>query len=1023
VTRCPACGSENAADARFCSACGAALAPVEPEAPEVRKTVTVLFADVTGSTALGEQLDPEAARKLMASYFEVARTILERHGGTVEKFIGDAVMAVFGVPQLHEDDALRAVRAAAELRDGVTEVQLRIGVNTGEVVAGGGETLVTGDPVNTAARLQQAAQPGEVLVGERTLALVRDAVEVEAVDAVDAKGKAEPVPACRLLRVLEGADPFLRRLDTPLVGREREQRLLREAFERAIADRSCHLFTLLGTAGIGKSRLAQELVANVGADARVVTGRCLPYGDGITYWPLVEILHELGSASEVVQYLEAEPDARLVVNHVFAAVGLAEEELSPEEAFWAVRKLFEALAREQPLVVVLDDLHWAEPTFLDLVEHLADWSREAPILLLCLARPELLDVRVGWGGGKLNATSLFLEPLSEDDTEKLIDNLFARLADATRTRITAAAEGNPLFVEQMLAMLTEQAGLDAELEVPPTIQALLAARIDLLPPAERTALERAAVIGKEFSRAAIEELGGDPAALPALVRKELIRPERSAISGDDGFRFRHLLVRDAAYETIPKELRADLHEQFASWTETQRSEYDEIVGYHLEQAYRYREQLGTIDEDLAHRAAARLAAAGRRADSRGDAHAVANLLGRAVALMPQDSVERLELLPILSSAKYQSGEIDEAGEILQEAVAAARNAGERALEIRASLQLQAQRFWQEPEGGTKRLRQAAETAIPELERLGDDRGLADAWDLVTLGHLEEGNAAAANAANEHVLLHARKAGDRRREQAALVFDAQTISLGTTPVEAAISHVERRLSEAASASNQLGEGRLWIVLGDLRSQLGDHDEGRRLATDGLARLKELGHHTIAAGLTMLTADIDLRAGDAASVEAQLRPAYKALDALGDKGAGCGVAARLAAALYQQDRLDEAELFTRASEEAAASSDVIAQIWWREVRAKVLARRGDESTALRLAREAVELSEPSDHLVMKGQAHEALGETLRLLGDADEARKAYERAVELYEEKGDVADAGRVLKQLEALTEGRKPAARG
>ncbi len=1013
---CPQCRSQNPAEARFCSACGKALAAPEPDAPEVRKTVTVVFADVTGSTALGEQLDPEAARKLMARYFEVARTILERHGGTVEKFIGDAVMAVFGVPQLHEDDALRAVRAAAELRDGVTEVQLRIGVNSGEVVAGGGETLVTGDAVNVAARLQQAARPGEVLLGESTLALARDAVEVEAVEPIRAKGKTEQVAGFRLLRVLEGADSFARRLDAPLVGREREQRLLREAFERAVEERSCHLFTLLGTAGIGKSRLTQELVTSLDGNAQILSGHCLPYGEGITYWPLVEILRELGSESQLIQYLEADPDARVIVNRVFAAVGLADEDLSPEEAFWAVRKLFEALAREQPLVLVLDDLHWAEPTFLDLVEHLADWSREAPILLLCLARPELLDARPAWGGGKLNATSLFLEPLSGDETDELIDNLFARLAEKTRARIVAAAEGNPLFVEQMLAMLTEQFELDAELEIPPTIQALLAARLDRLPPAERAVLERAAVIGKEFSRAAIEELGGDAAVLPALIRKELIRPDRSTISGAEGFRFRHLLLRDAAYEAIPKELRAVLHERFASWTESQRSEYDEIVGYHLEQAYRYQQELGTSDDDLAGRAATRLAAAGRRADSRGDAHAAANLLGRAVALMPQDNRERLELVLPLADALFSLGKAAEAEMRLERAAEDARSTGERALELRTSVQLQQQRFWQEPEGAPESLRKNSQEAISELEQLGDDRGLAEAWGALGLVHINECNAAGMSTAAERALLHARRAGDRRLEQRAVISTGMAAYLGPTPAGTAISRLEQLLSEAASASNRLAEAALWIWSGDLRSQRGEVAEGRQLAARGQVRHQELGHERLAASMTMHTAEIELRAGDVAAAEAQLRPAHGILEAMGEKGARCGVDALLAEALYRQNRLDEAEHFTRASEDAAASDDVVAQVWWRGARAKVLARRGDAPSALRLAREAVELSEPSDHLVMKGQAFEALGETLRLLGNAEEARPAYERAIELYEGKGDVVDAARVRDQLADLEAG-------
>ena len=933
---------------------------------------------------------------------QVARTLLD-----------SAFECVPEKPQLHEDDALRAVRAAMELRDGVSEVQLRIGVNSGEVVAGGGETFVTGDAVNVAARLQQGARPGEVLIGEGTLALVRDAVEVEAVEPIDAKGKEEAVVAYRLLGVVEGADAFARRLDAPLVGRKRELRLLREAFESAVEERSCHLFALLGTAGVGKSRLTQELVTSVSGDASVLSGRCLPYGEGITYWPLVEILQELGHESRLTQYLEGEPDARLIVNRVFAAVGLADEELSPEETFWAVRKLFEALAREQPVVVVLDDLHWAEPTFLDLVDHLADWSRDAPILLLCLARPEMLDARPAWGGGKLNATSLFLEPLSEDETEKLIDNLPVPLADAARRRIATAAEGNPLFVEQMLAMVAEQPGSKADLEIPPTIHALLAARLDRLPAPERAVLERAAVIGKEFSRAAIEALGGDAAVLPALVRKELIRPDRSSVGAGDGFRFRHLLVRDAAYDAIPKELRAELHEGFANWIEGQRSEYDEIVGYHLAQAYLYREQLGTIDEELARRAAARLAAAGRRADARGDAHAVKNLLGRAVELMPQESRDTLELLLPLADALYELGELAEAASLLERAAEGARASGKRALELRASIRKESQRFWLEPEGAADALQRTVEEAIPELEQLGDDRALADAWDALRLVHVTGCNAGGMSAAADQLLFHARRAGERRLEQDALVAAAMAAWVGPTPADAAISRLDQVLSEAASTPNELGVAFLWILLADLYSQRGDSTDARHLAARGRARHEELGHSRQAAAQSLITAWIDLRAGDAAAAEAQLRPAHEALEAVGEKAGRCGVAAVLAEALYREDRLDEAERFTRDSEETAASDDILAQVWWRGVRAKVLARRGDTAAAMRLAREAVTLAEPSDHLVMKAQAVEALGETLRLLGKLEEARPALERAADLYERKGDVVDAARLREGLQTL----------
>src|SRR3954462_13845921 len=454
MAACPTCGKENEAGARFCSACGTQLAVEAPR--EVRKTVTVLFCDVAGSTAMGERLDPETTRRLMARYFESAREILERHGATVEKFIGDAVMAVFGIPQVHEDDALRAARAALELRNAVGELTLRIGVNTGEVVAGTGETLVTGDAVNVAARLEQAAEPGPILLGAQTFRLVQSAVDVEPVAPVAAKGKTEPVVAHRLVRVHEGAALFPRRLDAPLVGRNEELAALERAYAQAQADRSCRLVTLLGVPGIGKTRLTREFAAHVGSDARVVTGRCLSYGEGITYWPLAEIVRGLGDVAAVEELIAAEPQAHQIVHDVFAGVGLGEGVVRPEETPRATRRLFEALASDRPLVVVLDDVHWAEPTLLDLIDHVVNLSRGAPILLLCVARPELLDSRPGFGSGTPDATTVLLDPLSLDEAASLMELLAATALDASvRERITAAAEGNPLFVEQMLAMLSE----------------------------------------------------------------------------------------------------------------------------------------------------------------------------------------------------------------------------------------------------------------------------------------------------------------------------------------------------------------------------------------------------------------------------------------------------------------------------------------------------------------------------------------------------------------------------------------
>ncbi|HEX6952837.1 MAG TPA: adenylate/guanylate cyclase domain-containing protein, partial [Gaiellaceae bacterium] len=564
-------------------------------AREQRKTVTAVFCDITGSTELGESTDPEPLRALLARYFEQMKGIVEAHGGTVEKFIGDAVMAVFGVPVAHEDDALRACRAAVEMRDALPELGItgRVGVNTGEVVTGTAERLATGDAVNVAARLEQAAEPGEVLIGEETLRLVRAAVSVREERRLDLKGKVDPVGAYPLLEVTGELE---RSFSTPMVGRERELQALRDAFARADADRSCQLFTILGSAGVGKSRLAAEFLA--GLDARVVRGRCLSYGEGITYWPVVEIVKQFGALPE--------GDAARPLRSL---LGEAELSVSAEEIAWGFRKLLEQEAQAQSLVVVFDDLHWAEETLFDLVEHVADLSRDAPVLLLCMARPELLERRPSWGGGKWNAATVLLEPLDAAETEQLLSEL-GEVSPELHERIVEVAEGNPLFLEEMLALVRDSGG--ARVEVPPTIQALLAARLDQLDPAERAVLEHGAVEGRTFHRGAVAALGdadGDGEVdrrLVALVRKELVRPDRAQLAGDDAYRFRHLLIRDAAYEALPKAARADLHHRFADWLQEHGQslvELDEILGYHLEQAARYHEELGRSDLELADEAA------------------------------------------------------------------------------------------------------------------------------------------------------------------------------------------------------------------------------------------------------------------------------------------------------------------------------------------------------------------------------------------------------------------------------------
>ena len=607
MTICASCGHQAVVEFKFCPECGAAAVEVAP-ARGLRKTVTVVFCDLAGSTAVGESTDPEALRDLLARYFKRMKGIVERHGGTVEKFIGDAVMAVFGVPVVHEDDALRACRAAVEMRAALPElgVEGRIGVNTGEVVTGTEERLATGDAVNVAARLEQAAQPGEVLIGSETLRLVRPAVEVESERLLEVKGKAEPVAARPLVAVTGELE---RRFASAMVGREHELARLRAVFGQAVHDSSCQLFTVLGSAGVGKSRLAAEFLA--GSEARAVRGRCLAYGEGITYWPVVEILKQAGRLPEG----DAARPLRVLLGE---ADGLA----SPEEIAWGFRKLLEQEAQSEPLVCVFDDLHWGEETLLDLVEHVADLARDAPMLVLCMARPELLERRPAWGGGKWNATTVLLEPLDAAETEQLLGLLGGAPAEL-RERIVQVAEGNPLFLEEVVALVRDST--DGGVAVPPTIQALLAARLDQLDPAERAVLERGSVEGRVFHRGAVAALADGDGQLDqrllSLVRKELVRPDRPLLSRDDAYRFRHLLIRDAAYDALPKATRADLHRRFAGWLETngrELVELEQIVGYHLEQAARYLAELGRPDAAVAAEASRRLASAGLRTRWRGD---------------------------------------------------------------------------------------------------------------------------------------------------------------------------------------------------------------------------------------------------------------------------------------------------------------------------------------------------------------------------------------------------------------------
>jgi class 3 adenylate cyclase/tetratricopeptide (TPR) repeat protein len=1016
---CPRCGEQNPEHSRFCLACAAPLAALSDES---RRRVTVLFCDLAESTALGERLDPEAYRQVLRRYAETARQAIEQHGGTVEKFIGDAVMSVFGVPVLHEDDALRAVRAAVALRGRVaalneeleheyaTRLTLRMGINSGEIVTGAEDRLATGDAVNVAARLEQAAGPDEILLGPETLALVRPAVIVDPVGPLALKGKSEPLPAWRLLEVHDESR-FARHFDTPLVGRTEEMRLLRDRFERARRERRCQLVTIVGPAGVGKSRLAYEFLAPV-EDADVVRGRCVPYGEGITYLPVLEVVRQIEPRL---------PQLRLDAEVVATLHGLLDAESAPpstEETAFAFRRLLEVAARERPLVCVFDDIQWGEAAFLELVEQVVALAHEVPLLLCCIARSDLLERHPGWATQQQNARTVVLEPLSDEETRELIRNLSADapLHERLQARIRDAAEGNPLFVEELIALLRERPEEDVAL--PGTIATLLGARLDQLDPGERAVLQRGAVEGRVFHRGAVQELGPQEpqvgARLTGLVRKELIRPTAPQFAGEDAFRFRHLLIRDAAYDSLPKEARAQLHERLAAWLERHRAELveaDELVAYHLEQAHRYRVELRPPDEHvrvLARRAGDLLGAAGARALGRNDVGAARSLLSRALALRPPDDAA-VALRVDLSEALLFSGELGAAVEQTNEAAARAAALGDEVGELRArlmALRISTQTHASHDDDlmPADELLELANSAIPVFERAGDDAALTDAWLSIAWVYLIRCRFGAMLEAIDQSLVHARRAANVRWERELPGWRGTALFYGPTPVEEVLRwHAEQPSRHPLALRNQ-------AVLQAMR---GSFDEARAYLAAADSAAEELGQALMTAAGGIAEWEVEMLAGNAAAAEAAARRSCEQLERLGDVGTRSSAAGQLAASLYELGRLDEARLWAETAEQLAGDDDVVSQMLWRQALAKILAREGRHGEAERNARAAVALAEDTDMLDWQAGALADLAEVLSASGQADDAGVQLERAIALYDRKGNITAAANARRRAAEL----------
>ena len=1063
---CPSCGEENPAKFRLCGYCGTPLAHDAADAPaaaapapvaetrlpprEIRKTVTLLFTDLKDSTALTGSIDAEAMNEIKARYFSAMGAEIRRHGGEVEKNIGDAIMAVFGRIRAREDDALRAVRAAhgmrqvlADLNDEFQQfygVQItnRTGVNTGEIVANldpdADQNLATGDAVNVAARLEQNAPAGEVLLGEVTHQLVQHHVEVERLELA-LKGKPDPVPAYHLLDVHEIAAPS--HADTPLLGRDPEVLQLRQAYAETIAERTPRLVTVTGDAGVGKSRLISDFVAGVSAEAEVLHGRCLAYGDGITFWPLVEIVRNAAgileddspdAARERIAALLADddPDREGVVDRVVSAMGLSARDFPVTEIFWGARRLLERLAAARPVVVVVDDIHAAEATFLDLLTHLVESPTPRPILVLCSARPEVAATHAGWWEAT-GTSRIELQPLGAEAVESIIDELLghASLSPQTRQRVVSAAEGNPLYVEQLVSMLRDRtADARDDVVVPPTIAALLSARLDALSTSERAVIEPASVIGVQFPGAAVHHLVPESfrpnvdTYLGTLRSKQFIQP--TTLSGeDDAYRFHHVLVRDATYQSLLKRARATLHEEFVAWAERvnaergRETEFEEILGYHLEQAVRYRSELGPLDEhgrELAKRAATRLSNAGMRALDRSDMPAAASLLGRSVELLDPRDPLRLELVPELGEALMALSRFEDAGTLLASSLGAARELGDRRLEGLIRLrQLTLDLMRGETDEGPARAE--AEGVLATLVELGDHGGAARAWRVLSLIHANAGHYDDIADAAQHLIEEGTTSGEERLVRQGATGYAVAAVLGTTPVTEALAVCERILRDVEG--DRRAEAIVCGALAQLRAMQGDFDEAREMYRQEVSLLTDLGVSRESASTSIESARVEVMAGDLEAAESHLRRDDSHLAELGERYFRSTVAGMLGRVLVLRGNSADAEGFVVLAEALSESDDAWSQVLWRSARARLLAEDAPDR-ALVFAEGAVEFAETTADLELRGDAWSDLGEVRAAMGKDADAVEALGQALALYERKGDVTSAARAGRRLDELS---------
>ena len=1015
--RCATCDAELSPGVRFCEACGAPVAaPVGAAEPaeQARKTVTVVFADMVGSTSLQEHMDPESVRAFNAHAYAAMRAAIERHGGHVVKFVGDGMMAVFGVPELREDDAIRALAAAADLRD--ERDGLRIGVNTGEVVVDDGDDDVVGDAVNVAARLETAAPVGGVLVGAETYRLTRDHATFGEPRELHVKGRQEPVSA----RLLLGIGPVGDDRTAAFVGRDTELARLVGAIGVVEATGRAQLVAVLGSPGVGKSRLLAELDAAVRDAATVLTGRCDASG-GPTFAPMADVVR---GAIQVAGGVDDD-----VADAVAFLLGEGAPS-TPERTFWGIRRLVESAARVRPVLVLLDDAHWAEPMLLDLVEHLAEWLGECPVLLVVAGRPELRELRPSLVeiGGRASAV-LLLEGLDADATRRLAAELLGSggLPPALAARVVGATEGNPLFVRELVRMLVDDGVLRAtgdgwmltvaadEIEVPPTITSLLAARVERLRADERTVLERASVLGHDVVRGAVAHLLPEAsrahldAALESLRRKELLEPAGSYWIDEPLLRFHHALIRDAAYRRVLKASRAELHERAARWFLDKTGggpDYDELIGFHLEQALAHRRELGQLDDGgraLATEAARRLGDAARRALHGDDLAAAGALAGRALACLDTGDEARADVLLVRCEALLGTGDVAAARAAVDE-LSSTAGGDERLVAWAAAFSVQLATLTGAADLVACEV--LAQQAADALAALGDAAGAAKANRARASVLARLGRVADTEAALDRALTAAREAGDHRQVNGVLAAAPLAALWGPSPVPRAggrcLDLVRLLRITTGARGVEAVSTRCQAVLEAFR---GRHDAARSMLASARQTLEDLGLRHGLLELELYAGIVELTAGDPVAAEYFLRTAHEGLAALGIDVDAAQAAAHEARAVLALGDLDRA-LSLAETADRLGGRDLKTAIVWRTVKAEILARRGDHGAAVALAQAAVALAEPTDALVDTADAYAALGAVLALTGDDVAARVASEQARTLYDRKGATALAARL-----------------